>query len=134
MVLLHLVQHVMELAPVLQQSQASLGHVLTYPLTALDPLPKADGTPVPAPITGGNNSLQDLENFANTIEAFASTFGYSVFVIGVCVAGITRMVANGSEYLINKSNQSLIAAIVGLALVLMATGFSTLLKGSFQPH
>ncbi|SRR6266567_185681 len=84
-----------------------------------------------APPAGGSDTLQQINNFVGTIQGTITGLGLALFIIGVTIAGMMRMMSFGSERRIMVSNMAITAAIVGLAIMLMATGIYNLLRTYF---
>ncbi|GHO51343.1 hypothetical protein [Ktedonospora formicarum] len=85
------------------------------------------------PIYNGTNqnAFQQILGFASNIELLIRTLGITIFLIGIAVAGIMRMVSFGSDRRVALSNMALTAAIVGLVIMLMGGSLSSILKTAF---
>ncbi len=78
------------------------------------------------------DTLTQIANFVNAIQGAVTGLGVAMFIIGVTIAGMMRMMSFGSERRIMVSNMAITAAIVGLAIMLMAGGIHTLLTQYFK--
>jgi hypothetical protein len=78
------------------------------------------------------DTLTQIANFVNAIQGAITGLGVAIFVIGVTIAGMMRMMSFGSERRIMVSNMAITAAIVGLAIMLMAGGIHALLIQYFK--
>lgn len=132
MILSHLIQHIVVLAPAIQHAQANLSHVLSH-IPAAAPPPSPTPAAIPAP-GGGTNAYEDLNVFAGSVQTFLGIIGGVVFLIGVSIAGIMRMVAFGSDRRIALSNMALTAAVVGLVILMMSYGLYNLISKAFPTH
>lgn len=120
-------------------SLLGMGNILALPHVALplaSIMQKGLGQQVLAggggPTAGSSTDpFGDLTNLTSFLQTFILGLGATVFVIGVAIAGIMRMVAFGSERRIATSNMALTAAVVGLIIMLIGTGLLTVLKSVF---
>jgi uncharacterized membrane protein len=78
------------------------------------------------------DSLSQITSFVNAVKTTVQTLGGAIFVIGITIAGMMRMMSFGSERRIMVSNMAITAAVVGLAIMLMAGGIDAMLKNFFQ--
>lgn len=77
--------------------------------------------------------MQPLATFLQHINTLLTTLGGTIFLIAVAIAGIMRMISGGNERRITISNMALMAAITGLAIILLAGAFNTFITNSI-PH
>jgi uncharacterized protein YjeT (DUF2065 family) len=76
--------------------------------------------------------FQQLSAMAGKIQEGLRNVGIAIFVIGVIVAGMMRMLAFGSDRRVMFSNMALTGACVGLAIVLLAVGIKNFLCGQLS--
>jgi type IV secretory pathway VirB2 component (pilin) len=114
MFLLHLTQHLVTSVPLLSVAQSLLPQHI-YAAAA----PPAD-------------AFGQLEAFASSIQGFLLKIGITIFVIGVIIAGMMRMMSFGSDRRVAVSNMALTAAVVGLIIMLLATTLSGMLSNAFK--
>ncbi|GHO78875.1 hypothetical protein KSD_66460 [Ktedonobacter sp. SOSP1-85] len=104
--------------PVFNNISSALQH-LAPPPTPGDP--KSTGDP-----------YKDIVNFANSIRSLVYVLGFTIFLIGIIGAGIMRILSFGSDRRVAMSNMALTAAVIGLIIILLGAGLSTLLQNAFQ--
>lgn len=73
-----------------------------------------------------------LITLAASIQTGLRNVGIAVFVIGVVIAGMMRMLAFGSDRRVMFSNMALTGSCIGLAIVLLASGIETFLCTQIQ--
>jgi hypothetical protein len=122
MVLLHIAHSLVGMA-----TSTSLLHLSLPVVSAAASATAASGPPPGSP----TDPFDDLTNLAIFLQTFILGLGATIFVIGVAIAGIMRMVAFGSERRIATSNMALTAAVVGLIIMLIGAGLLTVLKSVF---
>lgn len=69
--------------------------------------------------------MKELTDFLNSIQILLQGLGATVFVICVIIAGLMRMLSGGNERRVAISNMAFTAAVVGLAIILLASAFKT---------
>lgn len=89
--------------------------------------------PIPTPTepVGNKNAYHDILNFSDSIRSLVYVLGFTIFLIGIIAAGIMRILSFGSDRRIAMSNMALTAAVIGLIIILLGTGLSTLLQRAF---
>jgi hypothetical protein len=95
---------------------------------------QADGPSTPAPPTGSTatgNSFTDVYNFALAVKELLVKLGWVIFFIGISIAGIMRMISFGSVRKIEISNLAIAAAVIGLAIILGASGIASVITTAF---
>jgi hypothetical protein len=118
------------------QSLPGMTHVLaphiTLPLASImAPLAGPGNAPTTIPSGTNTNPFQDLAALVTFLQSFIFWMGLTVFLIGVAIAGIMRMVAFGSERRIATSNIALTAAVVGLVIMLLGSALLSALTTVF---
>jgi hypothetical protein len=105
---------------------AAQAHNLGAPIQAV-------ASPVPTPPTAAPNSDagKNLVEFANYVEALVRVLGITIFLIGVAIAGIMRMLSFGSDRRVAMSNMALTAAVVGLLILVLASTLGSLIMQAF---
>lgn len=72
--------------------------------------------------------MPQLTNFLGAIDKLLTALGGTIFLIAIAIAGIMRMISGGNERRITISNMALMAAITGLAIMLLAGAFYTFIN------
>ncbi|HLI91054.1 MAG TPA: hypothetical protein VKV37_20350 [Ktedonobacteraceae bacterium] len=114
--------------PYIAHSLLGITHTLALPHFTLPLASIMDTQPKP----GNGNPFTDLQNMVTFLEGYITAIGGGIFVIGVSVAGIMRMVAFGSERRIATSNIALTAAVVGLVIMLLGSALLSVFQNVFQ--
>lgn len=90
--------------------------------------------PPPTNPNGNGDPYHDILNFSDSIRSLVYVLGFTIFLIGIIAAGIMRILSFGSDRRIAMSNMALTAAVIGLIIILLGAGLSTLLQHAFpQP-
>jgi type IV secretory pathway VirB2 component (pilin) len=105
----------------------NIGPMLTHILPILM---HANGVNIAAACNDATNPtgvFADLKKVADSIQGGLKNVGIAIFVIGIIVAGMMRMLAFGSDRRVMFSNMALTGSCVGLAIVLLASAIETFL-------
>ena len=137
MLLVQLIQHAPLLADAAQHAHATLSTLAAHhsAIAAAPPTPTPTPTP-PASPNGGNgqDSLHQLYTFVQQMQAAIFYIGGFIFLIGIVLAGMMRMLSMGNERRVAMSNIALTAAVVGLVIMLMGNGLYSFFSTAFpQP-
>ena len=63
----------------------------------------------------------DVNNILQAVETLLKGIGVAICVVGIMVGGLMRATAFGNERKVAISNQAIACAVIGLAIVLLAT-------------
>jgi hypothetical protein len=108
--------------------QLAPGHTTTPAPTSTpttQPNPPAGGTGVSIPNPIGSGTFQDL---VERIARYLFQIGIPIAVIMILYAAFLYMTAGGSEEKVNKAHKALTYAVIGLGILFLAWGITSLVK------